>query len=483
MLTGISREFCQATTEGMHTMVTIAKQVGSTVDPGDAAWNALRHRLGRNLILPDDAGYDDARQVYNAMIDRRPAAIARCANSADVAAVITFARQHDLPLTVRGGGHGVSGHAIADGSLTIDCAPMKSIEIDRERGVAVAGAGLRLGEFISAIEREGLVSPTGTANNTGLAGLTLGAGYGYLNGKYGLAIDNLVGAEVVTAASEIVHASEIEHPDLFWALRGGSGNFGVVTSFELRVYEVSQVLGGMIFHPFPEAGRVLRFVREVAASTPDELTVYALLATGPDGRQAVAVVPCWCGPVEEGETALAPIRAFGTPVADMVRWMPYSTLNSLADEGLPPGLRCYWKQNLMRELPDDAIDTIVDRFSQSPSARTAVVIDQVHGAARRVDPTATAFPHRNAPHGLVILSGWEDPADDAANIAWTRELAAATKPWSTGGAYVNEAWDEKASAAFGGNYARLAEIKAKYDPANLFRHNTNIAPAGRAGGE
>ncbi len=458
---------------------TLHMETADLESPG--SWQDLRATLGDSLILPADSRYDEARTVYNAMIDRRPAAIATCVGPDDVAAAITFARNRGIPITVRGGGHGVSGHAVADGALMIDCSPMKTVEIDRNRGVAIAGAGLRLGEFIASIEQHGLVSPTGTVSDTGLAGLTLGAGYGYLNGKFGLAIDNLVGATVVLADGTIVHASETEHPDLFWAIRGGSGNFGVVTSFELRVYAVPQVLGGPIIHPFPEAATVLRFVREVAASAPDELTVYAALVTGPDGRQAVLIVPCWCGPAAEGENILAPIRSFGSPVADMVQWMPYSAMNTLVDQALPPGLRYYWKQNLMRELADDAIETIIDRVARVPSPRTVVLIDHVHGAARRVDPAATAFPHRNAPHGLVILSGWDSPADDAANIAWTRDLASATKPWSTGGAYVNEAWDEKSSAAFGANYARLAAIKATYDPTNLFRHNTNVAPAGRNG--
>jgi FAD/FMN-containing dehydrogenase len=450
----------------------------SVLDTG--ALSALRTRLRGALLLPQDPNYDDTRRVFNAMIDRRPAAIARCADTADVVAAVGFARDHGLPLAVRGGGHGVAGHCVCDGGLMVDLSLMKGIAVDPERRVATAGAGLRRGEFVVATEHYGLVSPTGIVSDTGLAGLTLGAGYGWLNGKYGLAIDNLVGAEVVTADGRVLRASEEEHPDLFWALRGGSGNFGIVTSFELELHPVTRVLGGMLIHPFPRAAEVLRFYREVAAAAPDELTIYAALVTGPDGNQAVAIVPCWCGSLEEGERVLAPIRAFGPPLADLVGPMPYSAMNTLVDAALPSGLRYYWKQNLLRELGDGAIEAIVEQVARVPSPRSVVLIDHVHGAARRVAPTATAFPHRDAPHGLVLLSGWDDPADDAANIAWTRELSATTRPWATGGAYVNEAWDEKPRAAFGVNYERLVAIKGRYDPTNLFCHNTNIAPAAQA---
>ena len=436
----------------------------------------LRRSMAGSVLLPSDADYDAARRVFNAMIDRRPAIIACCVDTADVVAAVNVGRDHGLSISVRGGGHGVAGHCVCDDGLMIDLSAMKGIVVDPNRRVATAQPGLRLGEFILATEQHGLVSPTGTASDTGIAGLTLGAGYGWLNGRYGLAIDNLVGAEVVTADGHVLHASAEEHPDLFWALRGGSGNFGVVTSFELALHPVPQVLGGLLIHPFARAAEVLRFYREVAASAPDELTVYAALLTPPDGNPVVAIVPCWCGPTDEGERVLAPIRAFGPPLADLVRPMPYSTMNTLTDEAAPPGLRDYWKQNLLRELSDGAIDAIIEHVARVPSSRTVVVIDHVHGAAHRVAPDATAFPHRDAPHGLVMLSMWDDPADDEHNVRWTRELAAATRPFATGGAYVNEAWDEKPGAAFGVNYERLVAIKTRYDPTNLFRHNTNIAP-------
>jgi len=442
-----------------------------------ASLDELRSRLRGSVVLPGEADYDDARRVFNAMIDRKPAAIARCARTEDVVEAVRFARRTGLPLTVRGGGHGVAGNCVRDGALMIDLSGMTSIEVDPVARIARVQGGVRLGQFITTTEQYGLVSPTGTVSDTGIAGLTLGAGFGYLCGKFGLAIDNLVGAEVVTAEGQVLHASVDSHPDLFWALRGGSGNFGVVTRFDLALHPVTQVLGGLLVYPFSRAREVLRMYRNAAAAAPDELTLYAAMLTGPDGHKVVGIVPCWCGPLDEGERELAPIRAFGPPVADLVRPMPYSEMNTLVDASAPPGLRDYWKQTLLRELSDAAIETFVDAFEHVPSGRTVVLIDHVHGAAHRVSPSATAFPHRDAPHSLVLLSMWNDPADDERNIAWTRELAAAAHPYATGGVYVNEPLDEKPRSAFGENTDRLAEIKRRYDPENLFRSNLNFAPA------
>lgn len=458
-------------------MTTSGIPSAGTVSLDASARRDFQSSLTGTLVCPGDPTYDEARAVFNAMIDRKPIAIVQCQTPQDVVASIAFAGKHSLPISVRGGGHGVAGHAVVDGGVMIDLSPVKNLTVDPDRRVAVAGAGLLLNEFVKGTEAYGLVSPTGTVSTTGIAGLTLGAGFGYICGKYGLAVDNLLAADVVTADGAILRASETDNPDLFWALRGGSGNFGIVTSFEFRLHPLTQILGGMLVHPFPRAREVLRFYRDTAASAPDELIVYAALLTGPDGNAAVGMIPCWCGDMAEGERVLAPLRAFGPPVMDTLQPMPYSTINTLVDAAAPPGLRHYWKQNLLRELSDEAIDIIIDRFTRVPSPRTVILIDHVHGAAHRVDPTATAFPHRNAPHGLVMLSMWDDPAQDEANIAWTRELADATRPFSTGGAYVNESLDEKPRAAYGVNYDRLAKIKAKYDPTNLFNHNTNIQPA------
>ena len=347
--------------------------------------------------------------------------------------------------------------------------------------VAKAEPGLRLGEFIVEAEKYGLVSPTGTVSDTGLAGLTLG-GYGYLSGKYGLALDNLLSAEVVTADGLVLRTSAEEHSDLYWALRGGSGNVGVVTSFELRLHPVAQVLGGMVIHPFERADEVLRFYREVAASAPDELTVYAALATMPDGQQAVAIMPCYCGPdLAEGERILAPIRAFEGPIADPIHPMKYSEMNTLVDAANPSGMRNYWKSNLMRELGDGAIDVIVEHVARVPSPRTVVLIDQLHGVASRVPASEAAFAHRDTRHNVMVMSMWEEPADDEANIAWTRGLSTAIEPFATGAVYVNGAYEQRPSAAYGTNYDRLVEIKTAYDPTNFFRHNQNTRP--REGGD
>ncbi len=450
---------------------------GATSATPDLPYSDLRHRLHGTLERPGDPGYDAARRIFNAMIDRHPAAIARCVDTADVVASIQFARQHDVPISVRGGGHGVAGDSLIDDGLVIDLSSMKRIEVDEKERIAKAQAGLRLGEFIEATERYGLVSPTGTVSDTGLAGLTLGGGFGWICGKYGLAVDNLLGAEVVLANGDVVHASDTDHPDLFWAIRGGSGNFGIVTEFEMRLHPLRQVLGGMLIHPWERAGEVLRYYRELVTGLPDELTVYAGLLTAPDGHKVIAMVTCWCGDMEEGERVLAPIRAFGPPLVDTIQPMTYSAMNRLLDEGMASGQRNYWKQAFVSSLEDGLVDTAIDYASRAPSPRSVLLIDETHGAATRVSPTATAFAHREAGFGLVILAIWQDPAEDVVNVTWARELANATRAYGTGGVYVNEAVDEKPRAAFGQNYDRLAEIKALYDPTNFFRHNTNIKPA------
>jgi FAD/FMN-containing dehydrogenase len=275
-----------------------------------------------------------------------------------------------------------------------------------------------------------------------------------------------------------VRASDSDHSDLFWAIRGGSGNFGIVTEFEIRLHPLTQVLGGLLLHPIARARAVMEYYRELAPTLPDELMVYVALLTGPDGGKLVAILVCWSGEdMEEGERTLAPIRAFGPPVADMVQRMPYSAMNRILDEGLPPGLRFYWKQSFFKTLDDGLIDTVIDFAGKAPSPRSVILIDETHGAVTRVPPAETAFAHRDARYGLVMLGTWEDPADDEVNIAWTRELALAARPYTTGGVYVNEAVGEKPRAVYGDSYDRLAEIKARYDPDNVFRHNTNIAPA------
>ncbi len=462
-------------------MVLTEERYGAAPVLGAATLQDFRNSLHGQLVLPQDAEYDEVRKVFNAMIDRRPALIVQCIDTHDVVQSVQFARSHNLPVAMRGGGHSVAGHSMIEGGLLIDLSLMKNVEVDPVKRIAKAQPGLRLGEYIAETEKWGLVTPTGTASDTGLAGLALGGGYGWLSGKYGMTVDNILGFEVVTADGQVLHASETENADLFWALRGGSGNFGVVTSFELKLYMVTKVFGGMLLYPFAMAREVLRFYREVASTAPDELTTYAALLTAPDGQKMVAILACYTGSMKEGERVLAPIREFGPPVVDLMRPMRYSEVNTLIDEANPQGMQNYWKWNGLKDLPDEAIDAIVDAYARVPSPRSAILIDQLHGAASRVSPTATAFAHRDAPHGLVIISLWDDPSEAEVNIAWTKELAAATEEYSTGGIYVNAEFGDKAHAAFGVNYERLSQIKAKYDPTNFFRHNQNIKPTVNAG--
>ena len=457
-------------------MVISDSSITITANQDALPWIDLEKRLRGTLSLPDGPSYDDDRRTFNGMFDRRPAAIAVCHGADDVREVIGFARAHGLQLCVRGGGHGVAGISTIDGALMVDCAGMKEIDVNVERESAWAGAGLRLGELLQELEAHGFVSPTGTVSDTGMAGLTLGGGYGYLIGKYGMAIDNLLGAEMVLADGTIVTVNADEYPDLFWAIRGGGGNFGIVTKFHLRIHRLTQILGGLVVYPYDAARDFLRHLRDVCQSAPDELTSYGGLITLPDGTKAVSALTCWSGPMYEGEDRVAPLRSFGPSILDTIQPMTYVTMSTLLEEALPWGMRFYWKQSFFLELPNALIDTIVSFFDRVPSPNTNLIFDHVHGAARRVAPDATAFPHRDYSFGLVMLAAWSEPADDDRNISWVRELSAAIKPWTTGGVYINEAWDEPARAAFGQNWDRLREIKTQYDPENVFRFNTNIPP-------
>jgi UDP-N-acetylenolpyruvoylglucosamine reductase len=389
---------------------------------------ALRAQLRGDLLVPTDPGYDDARQVWNAMVDKRPALIARCTGADDVAAAVRFGREHSLLLSVRGGGHNVAGLAVAEGGLMIDCAPMKGITINPEAQTARAEAGVLWGEFDAATQAHGLATVGGVVSTTGIAGLTLGGGQGWLTGNYGLSLDNLLAAEVVTADGRVVRASADEHPDLFWALRGAGANVGVVTAFEFRLHPLGPtVLGGMVIHPQERAAEVLRFYRDFVAQQPDELTTYAALLTSPDGNPIVAMVCCYAGTVEDGERVVAPLRQFGPPVADLIGPMPYVAVQGMIGQGFPHGRRNYWKSTLLREIPDGLIDAMVSSAARVPSPLSAIVFADTHGAYGRVAPDATAYAHRDLPLDLIALSSWIDPADDATNITWTRQFYAASR--------------------------------------------------------
>jgi FAD/FMN-containing dehydrogenase len=435
--------------------------------------------LKGRVILPDDADYNSARAVFNAMIDKRPGMIVCCAGPDDVRSAVNFAREQNLVVAVRGGGHSVAGKAVCDGGLLIDLSAMKGIEVDTNLRTARAQPGLRLGEFDPATQTYGLATTLGIVTNTGIAGLTLGGGIGWLNGKYGLACDNLLSADVVTADGRFLAARADENEDLFWGLRGGSGNFGIVTSFRYQLHRVGQVLGGMIQYPISEARELLRFYAEFARRSPDELSTMAALLTTPEGQPVVAVVVCYCGSLEEGGKVLKPLRTFGSPVADLIAPMSYVEMQSLLDGGFPPGRLHYWKSSFLRTMSDNAIETIVEYATHGPSPTTTVGMQQMHGAASRVGSTQTAFAHRYEQYDFMILSNWPDPADSERNLNWTREFWDAMQPHLEEGVYVNnlgEEGEERVRAAYGPNYDRLVALKNKYDPTNFFRLNQNIKP-------
>ncbi|HET9489843.1 MAG TPA: FAD-binding oxidoreductase [Methylomirabilota bacterium] len=442
----------------------------------------FRASLRGEALTPGDPEYDRARRVYNAMIDRRPAVIVRCAGAADVVASIAFARANGLRVAARGGGHNVSGKAVPEGGVMIDLSPMKACRVDVGRRLARAEAGLTLAEFDHSCQAFGLATTTGIVSTTGIAGLPLGGGIGWLNGRYGLACDNVVSVEIVTADGQTRTASADEDPDLFWAVRGGGGNVGIVTSFEYRLHPVGLVLGGGIAFPLAQGARVLRFYEQFARECPDELSVNAGVGALPDGSPFLGVAVAWCGPLDAGERALKPLRTFLTPLADMIAPMSYVDLQRGGDEGFPRGRRHYWKAGFLRRLDAAAIDVLLDFAARRPSPHTQIGLQQMHGAAARVAPGVTAFPHRRDQWDCLILSQWDRPEDDAANIAWTRAFYTAMTPHLERDVYVNDLGDDEADrvpAAYGSNLGRLAAIKTKYDPENVFHANQNVAPASK----
>jgi FAD/FMN-containing dehydrogenase len=453
---------------------------GSERDVPAASLQTLRARLRGRLIRPNDESYDTARRVFNAMIDRRPALIARCAVGADVTAAVEFGRDHDLLVSVRGGGHGVAGDAVCDGGLVIDLSGLKSVEVDPVRRAARAGGGVTWGEFDRATQAVGLATTGGVVPSTGIAGLTLGGGIGYLNRRYGLACDNLRSAELVTADGRLLTASADEHADLFWALRGGGGNFGVVTSLEYRLHSVGPVLGGQLVYPLELARDVLRFYRDWSVAAPDEVRADATLVSGPEGP-ALAIIVCCCGPMERAEATVRPIREFGPPMVDTLAPVPYATVQNLLTEVLAPGFHHYWKSAFLRDFSDRAIDTLVDFFGAAvPRPFAAIAIEHLGGAVSRVGERDTAFNHRRAQHSLLVVRAWQDPSQSAENMKWARACYAVAEPFLEQGVYVNYLGDEgdaRTRAAYGDNYERLVAIKNKFDPTNFFRLNQNIAPA------
>lgn len=454
------------------------------------AVEALRGQLRGAICFPGEPGYDQARTLWNAMIDRHPAAVLRAAGAADVKRAVKLASEHGLLLAVRGGGHHIAGNSSCEGGLLLDLSPMKSVRIDPVARTARVEPGVTLGELDKEAQAFGLATPLGINSTTGVAGLTLGGGFGWLSRKHGLTVDNLLAVDVVTAEGELLHASERENPDLFWAVRGGGGNFGVVTSFEYRLHPVGpEVLAGFVIHPISGAKELLAAYARLAAEAPDELTVWAVLRKAPPlpflapevhGTEVVVLAACWAGDLEAGKKAMAPLRGLGKPHADVIGPMPFLGWQAALDPLLTPGFRNYWKSHDLTALGDGALDVLLDHATRLPTPDCEVLIAQLGGAVNRVPAGATAYPHRNVEFIVNVHTRWSAPADDERCIAWARGLFDALAPHATGGVYVNfmpEDEVQRVQGAYGANLARLSQLKAKYDPGNLFRMNQNIRPA------
>jgi FAD/FMN-containing dehydrogenase len=466
--------------------MTHQQHTAATLD--DAAVQDFRSRLRGELIRPSEAGYEQTRKLYNGMIDKRPALIARCVDVADVIGAVNFAREHKLTLAVRGGGHSGPGLGSCDDGLVIDLSRMKGIRVDpAARTVRVEG-GCTWGDVDHATHPFGLATPSGFISTTGVGGLTLGGGIGYLSRTHGLTLDNLLGVDMVLADGSLVSASAEEHADLFWAVRGGGGNFGVVTSFLFQLHPINTVYGGPMLWPMEQAADLLRFWRDFILSAPEDINGWFGFVTVPPAppfpeqfhlQKMCAVVWCYSGPLAQAEERFKPIRAFGPPAVDFAGPIPWPVLQSLFDGLYPPGLQWYWKADFFNELSDKAIDLHVKYGAQLPTMQSTMHIYPINGAAQRAGTSDTAFSFRDANFAEVIVGVDPDPANNERMIAWARDYWTALHPYSAGGGYVNMIMDEgedMVKAAYRDNYARLARIKAKYDPSNLFHVNQNIKP-------
>ena len=435
------------------------------------------------LLQPADAGYEEARKVHNGLVNKHPALIARCRGVADVVDAVNLAHKLNLEVAIRGGGHNVAGRATVEGGLMIDLVPMKGMHVDPKARTVRAQGGVTWAELNRETQLHGLAVTGGVVSTTGIAGLTLGGGVGWLMGQYGLALDNLRSTEIITAEGQVLHTNENEQADLFWAVRGGGGNFGVATSFEYQLYPVGPTItGGLVAHPFDRARDVLKFFRDFTASLPDEFTVFAGLIHAADGSgtKLAALVVCHCGPLSEGEAATRPLKQFGQPLMDAVGPISYCQLNGMLDGAYPKGALNYWKSSFLAQLSDAAIDTLVDCFARCPTPMGQLLLEHFHGAVTRVNVSDTAFPHRAEGYNLVVLSEWMEPKDTDRCVAWARETYRAMEPFVGSGRYVNYLGDDEVgdptAAAYGPNYRRLQEIKKKYDPSNFFHMNQNIRP-------
>jgi len=471
--------------------VTITTTDGQAWTPGPELLTSLRGELRGALCLPGEPGYDQARTIWNAMIDRRPAAIIRAAGAADVVRAVNLAREHKLLLAVRGGGHNIAGNAVCDGGLMIDLSPMKSVRVDPFKKTARVEPGVTLGEFDKEAQAFGLATPVGINSTTGVAGLTLGGGFGWLSRRWGLTVDNLLSADVVLASGALVQASAKENPDLFWAIRGGGGNFGIVTSFDFRLHRVGpEVISGLIVHPFSKAKELLQGYRRVVKDAPDDLTCWVVMRKAPPlpflpkdvhGKEVLVLAACYIGDPKKADKVLAPLRALGKPIADVIGPTPFAGWEQAFDPLLTPGQRNYWKSHDFVELKDGALDLMVEYVNKVPSPDCEIFIGHLGGAVNRLPVKETAYPHRNIDFVMNVHTRWSNASQDRECIAWARELFERMTPHATGGVYVNFMPEDEGQrvkpGAYGPNYGRLAKLKAKYDPHNLFRRNQNIQPA------
>ncbi|MHA2347157.1 MAG: FAD-binding oxidoreductase [Candidatus Hodarchaeales archaeon] len=452
----------------------------------------LRGLIQGDVLLPSDENYNQARKIWNGMIDKRPALIVRCTGPADVIDAVKFARANNLLVSVRGGGHNVSGAALCDDGMVIDLSRMKGVRVDPNSRTARAQAGVTLGELDRETQVFGLSVPSGIVTTTGIAGLTLGGGFGYISRKYGLSIDNLISVDMVTAEGEFLTVSKTENEDLFWGIRGGGGNFGIVTSFEYKLQSIGPiVLGGMLLHPMEDAQAFLRFYRDFIANAPDELTVVPLLRLAPPapflpkelhGKPVVGVIVLYVGSIEKGEPLIAPLRQYGKPLIDGIGPKPFRALQSMLDATAKPGFHYYVKSEFLPSLNDDIIDTLVEHASRITSPLSVIAGFHLGGAVSRVDEEATAYSHRDAVYSLILNTAWNDPAESDEHIQWTRDFWKALQPLSSGGSYVNfqshDEGEDRVKTTYGtAKLERLSMLKKKYDPSNFFSLNRNIKPS------
>lgn len=457
-------------------------QLNDTIDK-------LKQNLEGDVILPEDPRYDETRKIWNAMIDRNPAVIVQCTGANDVSHSIWYARQNGLEISIRGAGHNIAGNAVCDNGVMIDLSKMKAVRVDAEKKRAYVQPGATLGDFDKAVQAHGLATPVGINSTTGIAGLTLGGGFGWLTRKYGMTIDNLVSADIVTAEGELIHTSEHENSDLFWAIRGGGGNFGVVTQFEFALYPVGpEILGGLLVFPMEQAAQVIKNYREFVKSSPEELNIWIILRKAPPlpflpeevhGKEVVVLAIFYAGDIAEGEKLISSLRGFGDAYGEHIGVQPYVEWQQAFDPLLTPGARNYWKSHNFTEISDGMVDTIIKYAGKLPTSQCEIFVGHLEGAFNRIEANSTAYGYRDTKFVLNLHGRWDEASEDEAGISWARELFKALTPYASAGVYVNfmtEEENDRVPSAYGPNYERLLQVKRKYDPENIFHLNQNIKP-------